>query len=73
MLSATGKEPVGQMRLFTPETDFVMKLNSLEQQLAQSREDNRQLRLRVAGGDRRPENNTDNANSRMREWRERKD
>jgi hypothetical protein len=43
------------MRLFTADTDFVMKLNSLEQQLAQSREDNSQLRLRVAGGDRRPE------------------
>jgi len=53
--SATGKEPAGQMRLFTPDTDFVMKLNSLEQQLAQSREDNKQLRRRIAVGDRRIE------------------
>lgn len=50
--SAT-KEPTNQMRLFTPDADFVMKLNSLEQQLAQSREDNRQLRCRLADGDRR--------------------
>jgi hypothetical protein len=53
--SATGKDPVGQMRLFTPDADFVMKLNSLEQQLAQSREDNKQLRRRIAVSDRRPE------------------
>jgi len=52
--SANGKDPVGQMRLFTPDADFVMKLNSLEQQLAQSREDNKQLRRRIAGGDLRP-------------------
>ena len=51
--SVTGKEPAGQMRLFTPDADFVMKLNSLEQQLAQSREDNKQLRRRIAVGDRR--------------------
>lgn len=50
--SAT-EEPTNQMRLFTPDADFVMKLNSLEQQLAQSREDNRQLRRRIADGDRR--------------------
>ena len=53
--SATAKAPVGQMRLFTPDADFVMKLNSLEQQLAQSREDNKQLRRRITGGDRRVE------------------
>jgi hypothetical protein len=41
------------MRLFSPGADFVMKLNSLEQQLAQSREDNKQLRRRMVGGDRR--------------------
>jgi hypothetical protein len=51
--SAPAREPVDQMRLFTPDADFVMKLNSLEQQLAQSREDNKQLRRRMAGGDRR--------------------
>jgi hypothetical protein len=49
------KEPIDQMRLFTPDADFVMKLNSLEQQLAQSREDNKQLRRRVADGDRKLE------------------
>lgn len=53
--TSAGKEPVGQMRLFTPDADFVMKLNSLEQQLAQSREDNKQLRRRVADGDRKRE------------------
>jgi hypothetical protein len=52
--SATGKNQVGQMRLFTTEADFVMKLNSLEQQLAQSREDNKQLRQRISDRDRRP-------------------
>ena len=51
--TATGREQIGQMRLFTPDADFVMKLNSLEQQLAQSREDNKQLRRRIADGDRR--------------------
>jgi hypothetical protein len=53
--SAVAKDPVGQMRLFTPDADFVIKLNSLEQQLAQSREDNKQLRRRIAVSDRRPE------------------
>jgi hypothetical protein len=48
-------EPVGQMRLFTPDADFIMKLNSLEQQLTHSQEDNRQLRRRIADGDRRLE------------------
>jgi septal ring factor EnvC (AmiA/AmiB activator) len=43
------------MRLFAPDADFVMKLNSLEQQLTQSREDNKQLRRRIADGDRRLE------------------
>jgi cytoskeletal protein RodZ len=49
--SATANGPVSQMPLFTPDADFVMKLNSLEQQLARSREDNKQLRRRIAGGD----------------------
>jgi hypothetical protein len=53
--SSAGKDPAGQMRLFIPDTDFVMKLNSLEQQLAQSQEDNKQLRRRIAGGERRLE------------------
>ena len=48
-------EPVGQMRLFTPDADFIMKLNSLEQQLAHSQDDNKQLRRRIADGDRRLE------------------
>jgi hypothetical protein len=51
--STTGKDPVDQMRLFAPDADFVMKLNCLEQQLAQSREDNKQLRRRIAVTDRR--------------------
>ena len=53
--TSAGKEPIAQMRLFTPDADFVMKLNSLEQQLAQSREDNKQLRRRVADGERKRE------------------
>lgn len=53
--TSTAKEQIGQMRLFTPDADFVMKLNSLEQQLAQSREDNKQLRRRIADGDRKAE------------------
>ena len=48
-------DPAGQMRLFTPDADFIMKLNSLEQQLAHSQEDNKQLRRRIADGDRRLE------------------
>lgn len=48
--TSAGKEPVGEMRLFTSDADFVMKLNSLEQQLAQSREDNKLLRRRGADG-----------------------
>ncbi len=52
---AIAKEHTDQMRLFTPDPDFVMKLNSLEQQLAQSREDNRRLRRRIGEGDRKLE------------------
>jgi hypothetical protein len=52
---SAAKDPVGQMRLFTPDADFVMRLNSLEQQLTQSREDNKQLRRRLADGDRKLE------------------
>jgi hypothetical protein len=48
-------DPAGQMRLFTPDADFIMKLNSLEQQLAHSQEDNKHLRRRIADGDRRLE------------------
>jgi hypothetical protein len=48
-------EPASQMRLFTPDADFIMKLNSLEQQLAHSQDDNKQLRRRIADGDRRLE------------------
>ena len=57
--SAVGKDQVGQMRLFTPDADFILKVNSLEQQLAQSREDNKQLRRQIADGDRRPETEQD--------------
>lgn len=57
--SVQAREPAGQMRLFTPDADFIKKLNSLEQQLAQSREDNKQLRRRIAGSDRHPETEHD--------------
>lgn len=53
--TATATEPVDQMRLFTPDADLIMKLNSLEQQLAHSQEDNKQLRRRITDGDRRLE------------------
>jgi septal ring factor EnvC (AmiA/AmiB activator) len=43
------------MRLLTSDADFIMRLNSLEQQLAHSQEDNKQLRRRIADGDRRLE------------------
>src|SRR5260370_6832564 len=33
-------EPVGQMQLFTPDPDFIMKLNSLEHQLPPSQAHN---------------------------------
>lgn len=56
---ANNKEHIGQMRLFTPDADFVMKLNSLEQQLAQSREDNKHLRRRIADSDRKIETGQD--------------
>ena len=44
-----------QMRLFTPDADLIIKVNSLEQQLAHSQDDNKQLRRRIADGDRRLE------------------
>jgi hypothetical protein len=53
--TTTAVEPAGQMRLFTADADFIMKLNSLEQQLAHSQDHNKQLRRRIADGDRRLE------------------
>ena len=53
--TATVTQSVGQMRLFTPDADLIIKVNSLEQQLAHSQEDNKQLRRRIADGDRRLE------------------
>jgi len=43
------------MRLFTLDADLVVEVNSLEQQLAHSQDDNKQLRRRIADGDRRLE------------------
>jgi hypothetical protein len=43
-------QPANQMRLFSPDADLIMKVNSLEQQLAHSQKDNHALRRRIAGG-----------------------
>jgi hypothetical protein len=52
----TAASPVqlaNQMRLFSSDADLIMKVNSLEQQLAHSQRDNHALRRRIAnGGDR---------------------
>lgn len=53
--TVTATESVDQMGLFKSDSDLIMKINSLEQQLAQSQEDNKQLRRRIADGDRRLE------------------
>jgi len=51
----TAPQTVDQMRLFTLDADLIVKVNSLEQQLTQSQDDNKQLRRRIADGDRRLE------------------
>lgn len=43
-------QPVDQMRLFSPDADLIIKVNSLEQQLAHSQRDNHALRRRLANG-----------------------
>lgn len=53
--TATAAQAGDQMRLFTPAADLIIKVNSLEQQLAYSQDDNKQLRRRIADGDRRLE------------------
>jgi len=53
--TATAKQTGDQMRLFTPDADLIIKVNSLEQQLAHSQDDNKQLRRRIADGARRME------------------
>ena len=50
----TGTPAMNQMRLFTPDVDLIMKVNSLEQQLAHSQRDNIALRRRIGDSDRRP-------------------
>jgi len=51
----TAPQAADQMRLFTLDADLIVKVNSLEQQLAHSQDDNKQLRRRIADGDRRLE------------------
>jgi septal ring factor EnvC (AmiA/AmiB activator) len=51
----TAPQTADQMRLFTSDADLIVKVNSLEQQLAHSQDDNKQLRRRLADGDRRLE------------------
>jgi hypothetical protein len=41
-------QPANQMRLFSPDADLILKVNSLEQQLAHSQRDNHALRRRIA-------------------------
>ncbi len=53
--AAAATQAGDQMRLFTPDADLIIKVNSLEQQLAHSQDDNKQLRRRIADGDRRLE------------------
>lgn len=43
-------QPTNQMRLFSPDADLIMRVNSLEQQLAHSQRDNHALRQRIANG-----------------------
>ena len=43
-------QSTNQMRLFSSDTDLIMKVNSLEQQLAHSQRDNHALRRRIANG-----------------------
>jgi hypothetical protein len=51
----TAPQSADQMRLFTLDADLIVKVNSLAQQLAHSQDDNKQLRRRIADGDRRLE------------------
>jgi hypothetical protein len=53
--TATTTQAGDQMRLFRPDADLIIKVNSLEQQLVHSQDDNKQLRRRIADGDRRLE------------------
>jgi hypothetical protein len=62
-IATTATDGVNQMRLFTPDTDLIMRVNSLEQQLSQTQEDNKQLRRRISDGDRRL--NTEQAKNRQ--------
>ena len=51
--TAVAVAPVNQMGLFKPDVDLVIKVNSLEQQLARSREESQQLRRQLTDSDRR--------------------
>lgn len=43
-------QPTSQIRLFSADADLIMRVNSLEQQLANSQRDNQALRRRIANG-----------------------
>jgi hypothetical protein len=62
-ISTAATDGVNQMGLFAPDADLIMRINSLEQQLSQSQEDNKQLRRRISDGDRRL--NTEQAKNRQ--------
>lgn len=49
----SGTKRTNQMGLFAPDVDLIMKINSLEQQLAYAQRDNTALRRKVADTDRR--------------------
>ena len=62
--AALPAQPANQWRLFAPEVDLIVKLNSLEQQLAHAQRDNSALRRRIADGESRVQSGKE-PNSRL--------
>jgi hypothetical protein len=51
--SGSGVDVGNQISLFKPEVDFILKVNSLEQQLERSQEQQKQLRRQLNQADQR--------------------
>lgn len=51
--ASSATDTANQMGLFASDADLIMRINSLEQQLAQSQEEKKQLRRRISDGDRK--------------------
>jgi hypothetical protein len=51
--ASSATDTANQMGLFASDADLIMRINSLEQQLAQSQEESKQLRRRLSDGDRK--------------------